>query len=52
LRGLTTAVLVVWVLLAILAVAKNLEPSSWVIAGLCLLAVYFVGIGFLRRHHP
>jgi len=52
LRGLTTAALVVWVLLAILAVVKNLEPDSWVVAGLCLLAVYFVGIGFLRRHHP
>src|ERR1700728_1810286 len=52
LRGLTIMVLVVWVLLAIFAVVKNLEPGSWVVAGLCVLAVYFVGIGFLRRHHP
>jgi phosphatidylcholine synthase len=52
LRGLTITALVVWVPLAIFAVVKNLEPGSWVVAGLCLLAVYFVGIGFLRRHHP
>jgi len=51
-RALTTVALVVWVLLAISAVVENLEPSTWVVAGLCLLAIYFVGIGFLRRHHP
>jgi phosphatidylcholine synthase len=51
-RGLTIAALAVWALLAILAVAKNLEPGVWVVGGLCVLAIYFVGIGFLRRHHP
>jgi len=52
LRALTTAALVVWALLAIFAVAKNLDPGFWAVAGLCLLAIYFVGVGFLRRHHP
>jgi len=52
LRGLTTAALILWAALAIFAVAQNLQPGSWALAGLCLLAIYFVGVGFLRRHHP
>ena len=52
LRVLTTGALIVWALLAIVAVARNLEPGFWALAGLCLLAIYFVGVGFLRRHHP
>ncbi len=52
LRALTTAALILWTLLAIFAVAKNLQPGFWPLAGLCLLAIYFVGVGFLRRHHP
>jgi phosphatidylcholine synthase len=50
-RVLTTAALLVWTGLAIYAVAKALAPGSWTVAALCLLAVYFVGVGFLRRHH-
>jgi phosphatidylcholine synthase len=52
LRGITTAALVVWALLAIVAVAENLNPPVWIGAALCLLAVYFVAVGFFRRHHP
>jgi len=52
LRALTTAALVLWAMLALVAVLKNLDPGFWVAAALCLLAIYFVGIGFLRRHHP
>ncbi|MGA2894921.1 MAG: phosphatidylcholine synthase [Xanthobacteraceae bacterium] len=52
LRALTTVALVVWTLLAVLAVAKNLDPGLWVVLVLSLLAIYFVGVGFLRRHHP
>ncbi len=51
-RALTFAALAVWVVLAMLAVLRDLEPGFWIAAALCLLAVYFVGIGFLRRHHP
>jgi len=51
-RALTTGALVLWALLAIVAVAKNLAPGFWTVAGLCLLAIYFLAIGFLRRHHP
>jgi len=52
LRALTTGALVLWTLLAIVAVARNLEPGFWPLAGLYLLAIYFIGVGFLRRHHP
>jgi len=52
LRALTTLALMLWTALAVLAVARNLEPGLWTVAGLCLLAIYFVGVGFLRRHHP
>src|ERR1700722_17014279 len=52
LRALTLAALSAWGLLAVLAVAKNLEPGYWIDPALCALAIYFVGVGFLRRHHP
>jgi phosphatidylcholine synthase len=52
LRALTTAALLAWALLAIYAVAENLDPGIATVAALCVLAIYFVGAGFLRRHHP
>jgi phosphatidylcholine synthase len=52
LRALTTGAMIVWAALAVFAVVKNLDPGFWTIAALCLLAIYFVGVGFLRRHHP
>jgi phosphatidylcholine synthase len=52
LRGITTAALVFWSLLAVIAIAENLNPPVWLGAALCLLAVYFLAVGFLRRHHP
>jgi phosphatidylcholine synthase len=52
LRTLTLAAMVLWGLLAVFAVLKDLDPGFWVTANLCILAVYFVGIGFLRQHHP
>lgn len=51
-RVLTSAALVLWTGLAIYAVANALAPGYWTVAALCVLAIYFVGVGFLRRHHP
>jgi phosphatidylcholine synthase len=51
-RALTLAALVVWALLAIDAVWQNLDPGFWAVAALCALAIYFIGVGFLRRHNP
>jgi phosphatidylcholine synthase len=52
LRTLTLIALAIWALLAAYAVAKNLDPGFWADIGLCILAIYFVAIGLLRRHHP
>src|SRR5580704_5186545 len=52
LRAITIMALIVWALLAVIAVADGLAPGFWTVAALCALAIYFVGIGFLRRHHP
>jgi phosphatidylcholine synthase len=52
LRGITILALAVWSVLAIVAVAADLNPPLWVGAALSVLAIYFVAVGFLRRHHP
>ena len=52
LREVTLVALILWALLAIYAVATNLDPGFWTQAGLCALAIYFIAVGFLRRHHP
>ena len=52
LRGVTTVALAAWAVLALAAVAQDLNPPLWIGAALCALAIYFVAIGFFRRHHP
>jgi phosphatidylcholine synthase len=52
LREITLAALIAWALLATYAVATNLDPGFWTEIGLCVLAIYFIAVGFLRRHHP
>src|SRR5690242_9701401 len=52
LRGVTIAALVAWALLAIVAVVDDLNPPLGISTALCALAIYFVAIGFFRRHHP
>jgi phosphatidylcholine synthase len=51
-REITLAALIAWALLAVYAVATDLAPGFWTQAGLSLLGVYFIAVGFLRRHHP
>jgi phosphatidylcholine synthase len=52
LRAITTVALGLWSVLAIVAVADGLNPPLWVGVALSVLAIYFVAIGFFRRHHP
>jgi phosphatidylcholine synthase len=52
LRGVTIVALAAWAMLALAAVAQDLNPPLWIGAALCALAIYFVAIGFFRRHHP
>ena len=51
-RGLTMGALTAWALLAVYAVREDLDPGLPTVAALSALAIYFVGVGFLRRHHP
>jgi len=52
LRGVTIVALAAWAVLALVAVAQDLNPPLWIGTALSALAVYFVAIGFFRRHHP
>jgi phosphatidylcholine synthase len=45
LRTVTVTILALWALLAFVALWQNLAPPLWVVAALCLIAVYFLVIG-------
>jgi phosphatidylcholine synthase len=47
LRAVTVAMLTLWAALALAALKQGLTPELWVTAALCLIAVYFAGIGLL-----
>jgi phosphatidylcholine synthase len=49
LRTLSIVLLVLWSLLAILALARDLQPAPWVTATLCAIALYFLLAGSVRR---
>ncbi len=48
-RVLNLAALVLWGVLALFALAQNLDPPAWAGAALATIAVYFVIVGLLRR---
>jgi phosphatidylcholine synthase len=48
-RRFNLVALALWALLALLALADNLDPPTWVAAALAAIAVYFIGVGLLRR---
>ena len=48
LRAVTVAVLTAWALLAGAALKQGLAPEAWVTAGLCVIALYFLGVGLVR----
>lgn len=48
-RLVNLAALVLWAALALLALARNLNPPAWVAALVTVIAVYFVIVGLLRR---
>jgi phosphatidylcholine synthase len=48
-RHVNMAALVLWGLLALSALAENLDPPSWVKAALAVIALYFVIVGLTRR---
>jgi phosphatidylcholine synthase len=46
-RNLNMALLVVWSLLALLALMRNLDPGPWVSLGLGVIGLYFFAFGML-----
>jgi phosphatidylcholine synthase len=47
-RALNLAMLVLWAALALVALARDLDPPAWVAAALGAIALYFVFVGLLR----
>ena len=38
----------VWSVLALYAIWENMDPAPWAIWVLCLIGVYFLGLGYFR----
>jgi phosphatidylcholine synthase len=55
LRTLTTFLMGVWSILALVALWRDLSPGPWVSGGLIAIGLYFLAVGLLRRpphlHH-
>ena len=49
LRPLTIGLLLLWAILALIAVGNDLKPDPWIAGGLCAIALYFLAIGWLPR---
>jgi phosphatidylcholine synthase len=49
LRALTIAALVLWAILAIVALTRDLAPGPWVAGGLLLIALYLIGVGLTEK---
>jgi phosphatidylcholine synthase len=49
LRALNIALLAVWSVLAFVALIRDMMPGPWITAALCVIALYFLGAGFLRK---
>src|SRR5262249_15614201 len=47
-RMFNVALLVIWALLALAAIAQDLAPGPYITLPLCLIAIYFFVVGFLR----
>jgi phosphatidylcholine synthase len=49
LRALNIAAVIVWAVLATIALVRNLDPEPWVTGGLVAVAVYFIVVGLTDR---
>ena len=48
-RILSIALLVIWSALACVTLLRDMMPGPWITAALCVIALYFLGAGLLRR---
>jgi len=51
-RALTVSLLALWALLAFVAVWQGLKPGIWINVALCLVALYFLGLGLFPMRKP
>jgi phosphatidylcholine synthase len=51
LRYFNIALLVLWSVLALVALARDMAPGFWISAILCAIGVYVLAAGYLRRAH-
>jgi phosphatidylcholine synthase len=49
LRTFNIALLVVWAVLALITLARDMAPGPWITAALCAIALYVISAGVLRR---
>jgi phosphatidylcholine synthase len=49
LRILNIALLAAWSVLAFVALIRDMMPGPWIAGALCVIAVYFLGAGVLRK---
>jgi phosphatidylcholine synthase len=49
LRAVNIALLAVWSVLAFVALIRDMMPGPWIAGALCVIALYFLGAGVLRR---
>jgi phosphatidylcholine synthase len=52
LRVVSIAAVLLWAVLAVVAVVRDLEPGPWVAGGLLVIALYFLGVGLTERTEP
>lgn len=51
-RILTIAVLLLWSVLALVTLWRDLMPGPWITAALCLIALYVIGVGAFAPSEP
>jgi phosphatidylcholine synthase len=51
LRVLNIAAMIIWSLLALIALARHLDPGPWVTGGLLIIGLYFFAVGAIDRQH-
>jgi phosphatidylcholine synthase len=49
LRVVTVSLLAIWSVLASIALWRDMMPGPWITAGLCAIALYFLGAGLWRQ---
>jgi phosphatidylcholine synthase len=49
LRAVNVAAVILWSVLALIAVLSDLDPGPWVAGGLLAIGLYFLGVGLTER---